>query len=193
MMIRRIQKLPRELIYKCPEPPKIIGWTYRGNKNQPALYRMCDTKTGKYVGEMLGCPVLHDNRKIRQVFYPIKKPYKSFYIGELHIEERFLGYGTKFINFAKNLSKQSGCDGRVHLVASRIYDRYYPPHIFYKKCGFVSNNKLMDDYLDNCIASKTQIESGIADNLNMYLPVGDKVEQIQTRFTKFINFLKRFL
>ena len=163
-MIRRIQKLPRELIYKCPEPPKIIGWTYRGNKNQPALYRMFDTKTGKYVGEMIGCPVLHDNSKVRQIFYQKNEPYKSFYIAELKMEERFLGY-----------------------------DRYSPPHIFYKKCGFVSNNKLMDAYLDNCIASGTQIESGIADNLNMYLPVGDKVEQIQTRFTKFINFLKRFL
>ena len=166
MMIRRIQKLPRELIYKCPEPPKIIGWTYRGNKNQPALYRMFDTKTGKYVGEMIGCPVLHDNSKVRQIFYQKNEPYKSFYIAELKMEERFLGYGTQFINFAKNLSKQSGCEGRVHLVASRVYD---------------------------CIASSTQIESGIADNLNMYLPVGDKVEQIQTRFTKFINFLKRFL
>lgn len=193
MLNRPIQKLPKELIYKCPKPPVVLGWLYNKGKTKPDLYKMIDTKTGKYVGEMLGCPVLHDNKKNRQIFYPINVPYKSFYISELQIEERFMGYGRKFINFARHLSNQSECNGRVHLVASRVFDRYYPPHVFYKKCGFVSNDSLMDDYLNECIKSRSQIESSIADNLNMYFPVGDKVEKIHSRFGKIVNFLKRFL
>lgn len=191
MITRPIGKIPNILIYKCPKPPLIIGFTYR-HCGKPSLYRMADTKTGKYVGEMVASAVVHD-KSIHQNFYPIKMPYKSFYIADLQMKERFLGYGSKFIEFAKNMSKQLGCNGRVHLVASRIYDRYYPPHIFYKKHGFISNNKFMDDYLDNCISTKCQIEPGIADNLNMYLPIGDKVYKPESKFHCFINFLKRFL
>ena len=51
----------------------------------------------------------------------------------------------------------------------------------------------MNHYLDDCIKSNTQIESSIADNLNMYLPVGDVPEKIQTKFQAFLNFLKRFI
>lgn len=191
MLIRPLGKLPNILIYKSPKPVNIIGYTYR-RSGKPALYRMIDVKTGKYVGEMVGAPVVHDSH-IGHDFYPIKTPYNSFYIADLQMEERFMGYGKKFLDFAQVLSKKSGCNGRVHLVASRIYDRYFPPHIFYKKSGFVSNNKFMNDYLDNCISSKCQIEPDIVDNLNMYLPVGDPVNKPQSKLRTFINFLKRFL
>lgn len=191
MFIKPLQKLPQVLIYKCPKPPIIVGYTYQ-HSGQPDLYRMVDIKTGKYVGEMIGAPILHE-KHIKPKFYPLATPYRSFYIADLQIEERFMGYGRKFIEFAKALSKKSNCKGRVHLVASRIYDRYCPPHIFYKKCGFMSNNKFMNDYLDNCIALNCEIESEFADNLNMFLPVGDKIEKVQTKFDKIINFLKRFI
>lgn len=191
MLSRPIEKIPRILIYKHPKPINVMGWCYRSNK--PELYRMVDTKTGKYVGEMVGSPVVHNNKEVHKIFYPINKPYKSFYICSLESLERFSGYGKAFINFAKNISGQSGCNGRVHLIASRVYDRRYPPHVFYKKCGFVSNDKFMNSYLDDCINSKCTIESAFADNLNMYLPAGDKPEKITSKFERFLNFLKRFI
>lgn len=192
MLNTPIKTLPRILIYKSSKAASVLGWSnYKPAK--PYLYRMVDTKSGKFVGEMIGAPVLHNNKKAKQIFYPKNSPYKSFYIGYLSIEERFMGYGKEFIRFAKNLSKQSGCKGRVHLIASRVYDRYWPPHVFYKKCGFLSNDSFMNHYLDDCIKSNTQIESSIADNLNMYLPVGDVPEKIQTKFQAFLNFLKRFI
>ena len=190
MLTRPIKELPKILIYKCPKTTNKINWQYKNV--EPFEYRMVDTATGQYVGKMIGGPVLHKNSK-RHIFYPINSPYKSFYISYLNIEERFMGYGKEFISFARNLSKQSGCNGRVHLVASRVYDRYWPPHIFYKKCGFVSNDSFMNNYLNDCIKSNAQIESAIADNLNMYLPVGDMPEKIQTKFQAFLNFLKRFI
>jgi len=191
MITRPIGKLPEVLIYKVPQPPAIIGYTYR-KTGKPALYRMADTRTGQYVGEMIGEVVEHD-KSIKHTFYPIKTPYKSFYIAELQIEEQSRGYGNKFIEFAKNLSRQFGGNGRVHLVASRIFDRQRPPHVFYKKCGFISNNSFMNDYMDSCISSKIQLEPEFADNLNMFLPVGNEVYDRKSKFQTVINFLKRFL
>lgn len=191
MITKPINKIPDVLIYKVPKPPVIVGYTYRKSGN-PALYRMADTKTGQFVGEMVGDVVVHD-KSIKQDFYPLETPYKSFYIAELQIEEKSMGYGSKFINFAKSLSRQFGCNGRVHLVSSRLYDSQHPPHVFYRKCGFTSNNKFMNDYLDDCIASKTPLEVEFADNLNMYLPVGDEVYNRKSKLQTFINFLKRFL
>lgn len=147
MITRPIQKLPNILIYKFPEPPLIFGYTYR-HSGKPVLYHMVDTKTGKFVGEMVGHIVTHDS-SIKQDFYPIKEPYKSFYIAELKMNERFKGYGRKFIELAQNLSKKSGCNGRVHLVSSRYLDLQNPPHVFYRKCGFTSNSDFMNSYLDN--------------------------------------------
>lgn len=190
LLTRPVKQIPRILIYKCPKTTNKRNWQYKDII--PSEYRMVDTLTGKFVGEMVGGPVLHNNSK-QHVFYPINSPYKSFYISYLNIEEQFMGYGRQFINFAKNLSRRSGCNGRVHLVASRVYDRNHPPHVFYKKCGFFSNNGFMNNYIDNCISSDCSMEIAFADNLNMYLPVGDVPEKIQTKFQAFLNFLKRFI
>lgn len=59
--------------------------------------------------------------------------------------------------------------------------------------GFVSNDGFMNNYIDNCISSDCPMETVFADNLNMYLPVGDMPEKIQTKFQAFLNFLKRFI
>lgn len=193
MITKPIGKIPEILIYKVPQKQTVVGYTYH-KCGFPTLYRMADTKTGQLVGEMLGDVVVHD-KSIHQTFYPINEPYKTFYIAELKMDERGQGYGSKFIQFAKNLSKQFGGEGRVHLVASRLYDRERPPHVFYKKLGFVSNNKFMNDYLDDCIKSKTPLESELACNLNMYLPIEGEIytNNHKSKFQTFINFLKRFL
>jgi len=142
------------------------------------LYKMADAKTGVYAGEMVAYPA-----KIASfsAFYPPLSCRKSFKIEELYIEDRGQGYGTKFINLAKAESRNSGCGGRVHLVASRIYSPNNPPHLFYRKLGFTSKNKGIIKYFDKCIKSGIQIDIDRADNVLMYLPL---------KYNKFVKFFR---
>lgn len=131
-------------------------------------YHLLDTKTGKQLGEMEARPVLYNigNRS----FYPQIAPYKSFEIDYLKSNVRDKGNGTKFITLAKNESKALGCKGRVHLIASRVYDYDRPPHVFYKKMGFVSNSSKMNKYLDKCIKFGMNVSQSKSSPLCMYLP-----------------------
>lgn len=131
-------------------------------------YHLLDTKTGKQLGEMEARPVLYNigNRS----FYPQIAPYKSFEIDYLKSNVRDKGNGTKFITLAKNESKALDCKGRVHLIASRVYDYDRPPHVFYKKMGFVSNSSKMNKYLDKCIKFGMNVSQSKSSPLCMYLP-----------------------
>ena len=131
-------------------------------------YHLLDTKTGKQLGEMEARPVLYNigNR----AFYPQVAPYKSFEIDYLKSNVRDKGNGTKFITLAKNESKALDCKGRVHLIASRVYDYDRPPHVFYKKMGFVSNSSKMNKYLDKCIKFGMNVSQSKSSPLCMYLP-----------------------
>lgn len=131
-------------------------------------YHLLDTKTGKQLGEMEARPVLYNigNRS----FYPQIDPYKSFEIDYLKSNVRDKGNGTKFITLAKNESKALDCKGRVHLIASRVYDYDRPPHVFYKKMGFVSNSSKMNKYLDKCIKFGMNVSQSKSSPLCMYLP-----------------------
>ena len=131
-------------------------------------YHLLDTKTGKQLGEMEARPVLYNigNRS----FYPQIDPYKSFEIDYLKSNVRDKGNGTKFITLAKKESKALDCKGRVHLIASRVYDYDRPPHVFYKKMGFVSNSSKMNKYLDKCIKFGMNVSQSKSSPLCMYLP-----------------------
>ena len=131
-------------------------------------YHLLDTKTGKQLGEMEARPVLYNigNRS----FYPQVAPYKSFEIDYLKSNVRDKGNGSKFITLAKNESKALDCKGRVHLIASRVYDYDRPPHVFYKKMGFVSNSSKMNKYLDKCIKFGMNVSQSKSSPLCMYLP-----------------------
>ena len=131
-------------------------------------YHLLDTKTGKQLGEMEARPVLYNigNRS----FYPQIDPYKSFEIDYLKSNVRDKGNGSKFITLAKNESKALDCKGRVHLIASRVYDYDRPPHVFYKKMGFVSNSSKMNKYLDKCIKFGMNVSQSKSSPLCMYLP-----------------------
>ena len=131
-------------------------------------YHLLDTKTGKQLGEMEARPVLYNigNR----AFYPQVAPYKSFEIDYLKSNVRDKGNGSKFITLAKNESKALDCKGRVHLIASRVYDYDRPPHVFYKKMGFVSNSSKMNKYLDKCIKFGMNVSQSKSSPLCMYLP-----------------------
>ncbi len=172
LFTKPLRKLPKQIIYKAYKPIIDIEDDSVFPRLIPGFsYKMADTKTGQVLGEMIAAPVVKYNRK--NEFYPEELPYVSFFIHLIKTFSQGEGFGTKLIELAKRESVNYGCEGRVHLISSRIFDRNNPPHIFYKKNGFISNSQEMNDYLDNCIKSGTKLDvySDKADNLNMYLPV----------------------
>lgn len=72
----------------------------------------------------------------------------SLYVAYLWSRKSGLGMGTKMLNFAKNLSKQCDCDGRIHLYADNSMDIMRVPHPFYYKYGF----RAEDSKVNNRIA-----------------------------------------
>ncbi len=120
------------------------------------LYQMVNTKEKKLVGRMIAHPNI--NRQLE--------------IDELTIFSRKRqGYGTKFLDFAKKLSRQYGYEGNMVLNASTTpYDPHNPPHIFYRKYGFTSDNKKMLKKIDKCIKKGRQLDYYTTPNLIMYYP-----------------------
>ena len=133
-------KLPDVLIY---------------NPQGTNLYRMISTKEKKLVGQMIAHPNI--NHQIE--------------IAELYVFRRRQGFGKKFLDFARNLSRKHGYEGHMILNASRTpYDPHNPPHIFYRKYGFTSDNKKMIKKIDNYIKKKKQLNAYQTPSLIMYYP-----------------------
>lgn len=130
-------------------------------------YHLFDTKTGEVLGTMQGHPTLYNLGN--KSFYPEVEPYKSFQIDCLKSNVRDSGNGAKCIKLAIDESWKFGCNGRVHLVASKAFDKKRPPHVFYKKMGFISNSPEMNKYLDNCIKYGRNVSSKV-EYTRMYLP-----------------------
>lgn len=148
---------------------------------------MYDTQAKEVVATMKAGPVLYQNKDWE--IYPIKPPYKSYYISFIESVDSGLGYGTDFIKLAEAESKKSDCNGRVHLIASRTYSPRRPPHLFYRKLGFESISKSLNDTMDFYISIGKQLPWEYADNVEMYLPVkgGKKNNPI---FSSILNFFK---
>lgn len=157
-------------------------------------YRMADIKQGAYVGQMYARPV---TETIFSSYYPALHSYDSFKIEEIRIEpnERRNGHGASFINIAKNESRRYNCNGRVHVNASRIFDRENPPHIFYRKQGFTSIFKNKIRYIDECIRKHKKMSLEMADNLEMYLPLqcAHSAKQKQVSGSKLAIFIKKIM
>lgn len=194
LLTKPIKNIPDKLFYKSKTLiQNSIHDEYSRRLIYPAFqYNAVNTKTGEFSGTMIAAPMKYSNPAKR--FYPYKHPYKSFFINYLSTENHHQGFGKAFIELAKNESKKYNCKGRVHLIASRIYDRTNPPHIFYKKCGFISQSEDINKYLDTCINSNTQMDYFLADNLEMFLPIKeqDHKKSIQI-LTKLTSFLKKLL
>lgn len=105
-------------------------------------YKMFSTKLRGVVGEMA------------------VEPRKDLYISKLVISEKYRGqgYGTRFMNFAKVLSKKAGLNGRLRVLASLIAGAdKQPPHVFYRKYGFTSGNQGELKQIDECIKNNTTL------------------------------------
>lgn len=181
-----LKKLPSELIIPLQFEKKTF---LTKRKYTEYVYKMIDTSSMQEVAEMVARPVKYFSPF--QPYYPIRTPYKSFFIEYLGTDFSGFGYGTKFINFAQKESERLGCEGRVNLVASRIYDPKRPPHIFYKKCGFTSNNTFMNYVLDDCVNNEAKNEDFLYDNLRMYLPISNNDKQPKKlKILKYLSDLK---
>ena len=174
LLTPRVKELPKSLIYKVPT----IG-----------CYRMFETKTGNYLGEMRA----FTEKNIRKI-YDMDEDSQIYRVYSLKIKssERHKGWGTCFMNFAKRQSYRTGCEGRMFLIA---YNPLRAPQIFYKKLGFAAVDKSVDKVLDNCIKTNVQPLSHPA--CMMYMPLEkvqeEQKEQKEVNKTNFWGRVKRFL
>lgn len=127
------------------------------------------------------------------LFYkqPSTKNYKVFnqtkgIIGEFTVEKRnemFINnlfvtpsnrrnnLGTQILNFIKILSKQNGLDGKMRVLASLLgNETKNPPHIFYRKYGFTSDDKKALTEIDKHIKNKHQLPSSFKPMFMYYIP-----------------------
>ena len=132
--------------------PDILIYNPQGTN----LYQMIRTRDKKVLGRMIVHPNI--NRQLE--------------IDELTIyTQKRQGYGTRFLDYAKKLSQEYGYGGNLVLNASTTpYDPHNPPHIFYRKYGFTSDNKKMIKKIDKCIRRKKQLNALYTPQLTMYYP-----------------------
>ncbi len=148
------KQLPPVLIYNPPGTP---------------TYKMITTFMPRAVGDMAAFPVQQDKQKFLWIDYFI-------------IIQRRFGFGEKFLKFAKNLSKELGCDGKIRLKAqTTIYDPINPPHKFYRKEGFGSDNTRMLRKIDRAIESNKQLDYRNTPAIEMYYP-DDKKQGLLQKF-----------
>lgn len=163
-----LKKIPERLCYytvKNNLPPNPV------HDFMVLTYNMADTKTGKFLGEMTVSPMIFDAR-INNKIYPEEKGFfKSLQIFHIESCERSKGVGSDFIKVAKSESKRFGCEGRVNVISSTMYDRKNPPHIFYKKNGFISVSEIINNKLNECIIQKKKASFKRITGIDMYLPI----------------------
>ena len=187
LLTRPLKEIPRRIIYKSPDVYPVYA-SVNGAETYAHVYNMVNLETREFVATMKAGAVTYKKKK--PTIYPIKTPYKSFYVSYLESVDSGLGYGTEMINLAKIESKKLGCEGRVHLTASRVYSPQRPPHLFYRKQGFQSVSSYINDIMDFCISVGKQLPVEYADNIEMYLPVAIKTTKSKSKLKSFLNFLK---
>lgn len=125
-MIKRLNRIQGIIFYN---PPKTN------------TYRMFDLRKSACIGEMS----------------VVKR--QDLYIENLNIEPNFRrkGFGRMFLDFAVNLSKKMGLNGDLRVMAGlTVNDLKNPPHIFYRKYGFTSDDEKVLKKLDKCIEEHKQ-------------------------------------
>lgn len=157
--------IPRLLTYKPPKqiPQRLI---YKMPMDDTYVYKMADTRTGKYVGRMIGNVV---QEIFGSSFYPSLESYKSFFIRMLEVESKREGHGSSFIKLAQHESRKNGGGGKVHLIASSCFDPKSPPHVFYRKLGFTSRYTEPLKFIDDAIKNKKSLSREYVVDMPMYL------------------------
>ena len=88
----------------------------------------------------------------------------------LEVNDKNKGIGTKILKLAENYSKIEGCKGYMTLKADCSYSPQRIPHTFYRKFGFSTLDKNLDNKLDKFIQSKQNATSNDFPCLLMHYP-----------------------
>ncbi len=165
-------KIPVVKILPVKKIPDILFY-HPQNTNS---YYMISVKQRMNAGYMNALPVILNGTK-------------TFYINWLLIYKKRQDFGTKFLDFAVNLSKQYGCKGNLMLKASTtVFDPHNPPHIFYRKYGFTCADKKFLKKMDKCIRNKKQLNYRHTPSVDMFYPdVCNKKSFLQRLKDKFKN------
>lgn len=94
------------------------------------------------------------------------------------------GYGTIMLDFAKNYSKKTGCNGLFHLFADGCYNPHRLPHIFYRKYGMSTINPKIDKKLDKLIAKNKNATYKDFDTEQMFYP---PIKHPESKLKQLIN------
>ena len=101
------------------------------------MYKMASLKTGKYLGKIKLVP-----KKDRLYIANLKSNFP---------ENKKLRVGTSLIHFAKQISKQHNFGGKLEVISHNLEYGGKQPHKFYRKMGFSTHNKRLDEDLDFCM------------------------------------------
>lgn len=166
--------------------PEYLFYSQTLNKEKSIeSHKMLNTKTGEYLGKMITYP--HDF-----YYFNLEVPgVRSLYIDCLKVFNRNEGLGTKFLDFAKVLSKQKGCNGRLHLISSDCYDKEKPPHIFYRKYGFDSRDVKKLKEVDAAISNSNN--KFTFNDIAMFFPPKLQIEENLPQTKSLWKKLKQFL
>ena len=189
LLTKPLKEVPRRIVFKSPEKYRVFD-NLNGTKTYAHIYNMVDVETKEVVGTMKAGPVEYKNR--RWQIYPMDIPYKSYYVAYVESADSGFGYGSDLLKLAETESRRTGCEGRVHLTASRVYTPSRPPHLFYRKRGFVSVSPYLNEVMDFYISMGKPLPSEYADNIEMYLPVAMRKTGTQSKLkmSSIVNFFK---
>lgn len=147
-------KIPVVKTLPLKKLPDILFYQEKGTP----FYKMIDVKRCKNVGFMEAAPIVFNKQNV-------------FYIKWLLIFQKRQNFGTKFLDFASNISKQSGCDGKLLVkAATTVFDPHNPPHIFYRKYGFTCSNKKLLKKIDKHIKNNKQLNYRQTPPVDMFYP-----------------------
>lgn len=120
---------------------------------------------------------------------PQRKDYNgpSIAVDFIWSKKQNCGLGTAIIDFIKNLSKRTGCNGHVILFADGFVNPNRIPHPFYRKQGFSSLNRKTDNQIDSFIKQKTPATTKDLPSMLMYYPPIKEKENFLKRFFKTIQ------
>lgn len=145
------------------KPLKKIPQILISNPMNGPTYKMYDLKSNSIVGRMIAHPI---RRRFEEE--------NTLFIRSLIISKPRKGFGTKFLDFATHLSKEKGLGGRLGLFAATTdADPFNPPHIFYRKYGFTTDDKKLLKKIDRYIRLKKQLSYKTTPTRYMYYPAED--------------------
>ena len=132
-------------------------------KLERGCYRMMNSK-GEFVAEA----TVYPRYKAESFCYSEDVPCSIFHIARFDVFEEFQrqGYGSEFMKYLKRESYDTGCEGRVSLVA---HSSRKAPHLFYWKQGFITPDIGVNKYFATCVKEGRDFQHYAAKD--MYLPL----------------------